>query len=189
MIVNTPPDSDKGALDSNDLEWLRRKGYRYHPTLFRSTVHLKPLYDLSGGDASSFYRGCEYFARVLVPNYAPVFDIFNVSNIYTDYTFHLFQRTFVVHTWLGMMHLLKSALAPKTSSQPDHWRHTGVGLTHLRKAMALDQNHCTSDHVIISVQFLAHLARVRGDISEYEMHIRNLKLLIKGTRWPRPAWV
>ena len=78
----------------------------------------------------------------------------------------------------GTMHLIRSAIAPETSSNQDAWRHTGAALSKLRGAIA-DPNNPSDDYLVGTVLFLALLARAYGDLAGFEVHKTNLAILVK----------
>ena len=95
------PENFQSAEEKAELEKMNKIWRRDLSNLVRKVNQVEPFYNSPHGNSSSFYRGAEYFTQVIIPNNAPVYTIFNVSNVYTQDTFDLSQKDHVLHAWLG----------------------------------------------------------------------------------------
>jgi hypothetical protein len=97
----------------------------------------------------------------MAPNHAPIYAIFNVTNVYTSYYFELLQHEDFLHTGVASVQAVIDQLrTPGQEPSENVLRHIGKAMTNLRRR--LERPGATVDDLtIMTVLFLA-VAAVRA---------------------------
>lgn len=128
----------------------------------------------------------DYHTQVMGPNQAPIYKIFNVTNVYTAYLFELLSKEEFLHAGVASVQAVI-----------DHFRQPGKGpsnmtLKHLGEAIVNMRRRITEltgrdrsgktvqadDTTIITILFLAVCTRAIGDWAGHEAHKRSLAALV-----------
>ena len=111
---------------------LKYSYQQQQPKFKRGIDFLQLLYTGPASNTASFSRAREYVFNVAVPNVFPIFTIFDVTNTNSENLFELFRQDHYRNVWIGLAHLLGSALSPSPFLRQEAWRHLGVALAQLR---------------------------------------------------------
>ena len=153
--------------------------HRKQPPKFKWGIDfLQLLYAGPASDTASFSRAREYVFNVAVPNDFPIFTIFDVTNTNSEILFELCQQDHYRNVWIGLAHLLGSALSPSPFLRHEAWRHLGIALAQLRQRMA-SPDYPGNGALIPTVIFLGMIARASGDLEDARSHKTYLPILVK----------
>jgi len=94
----------------------------------------------------------------MAPNHAPIYKIFNVTNVYTSYYFELLQNEDFMFTGVASVQAIIDQLRiPGQKPSANVLRHMGMAMSKLRRRLARP-GATADDLTIITVLFLAVVA-------------------------------
>ena len=153
--------------------------YRKQPPKLKQGIDFLPLlYSGPASNTASFRRAREYVFNVAVPNDFPIFAIFDVTNTNSEKLFELCQQDHYRNVWIGLAHLLGSALSSSPFLRHEAWRHLGIALAQLRQRMA-SPDYPGNGALIPTVIFLGMIARASGDLEDARSHKTYLPILVE----------
>jgi hypothetical protein len=99
-------------------------------------------------------------AQIMAPNHAPMYAIFNITNIYTSYYFELLQHEDFLHMGVASVQAVIDQLrAPDQEPSQNVLRHIGKAMSNLRRR--LERPGATADDLTIMVVLFLAVATVR----------------------------
>jgi hypothetical protein len=120
----------------------------------------------------------DHFAHVVVPNQAPVWKIFNVTNIIPQEYLRLLQHEDYRFTVVASVHARKNLAEATLNTSPKLFRAQANGLVQLRKRLAR-LNEQVDTVVVITVCTLLILAWKTADMAAWAIHARHLSNIIE----------
>jgi hypothetical protein len=160
---------DDGQLEHNQTRAYTRLSMPTIGTL--GTFHQLPHH----GD-SSFFRACEFYARVYVPAKASLCNIFNVSMMATDAMLSMAENEHYLHALTTIMLLIRSAATSDESWRVLALRHQGLAIVKLRHGLA---KNLSQYPLFTTMILLAICARISGEMAAFDIHKRSIHALVK----------
>ncbi|KIX99138.1 uncharacterized protein Z520_04714 [Fonsecaea multimorphosa CBS 102226] len=141
------------------------RGYRKDP--------FNPIPENSCLDALDFYT------QHYVPNNAPLYEVFNITNIYNRFPLLLLQHGLSMHAGLcNLLYQFEFFLDPAAKPSQRVYTHLGRALANLRREIKTNGT-LPKDISTVLVMNLAVSARSLGDREAHEMHKEQLRLMIQ----------
>ncbi|KIW67939.1 hypothetical protein PV04_03918 [Phialophora macrospora] len=120
----------------------------------------------------------DFYTRYYVPNNVALYEIFNVTDIYTTFFLDLLQHPLFLHAGLAnVLHELEFMLNPGGNPSQRLYMHLGTALANLRCEIE-SREYLLDDISIATVINLAVVARQLGDKEAHNLHKEHLRRMV-----------
>jgi hypothetical protein len=120
----------------------------------------------------------DFYTRYYVPNHAALYEIFNVTDIYTTFFLDLLQHPLFLHAGLAnVLHEWEFSLNPGGRPSQRLYMHLGTALANLRREIE-SRESLLDDISIATVMNLAVVARQLGDKGAHSLHKEHLRRMV-----------
>ncbi|OAP57904.1 hypothetical protein AYL99_08642 [Fonsecaea erecta] len=121
----------------------------------------------------------DFYTQIYVPNNAPLYEVFNVTNIYDRFALLPLQHGLSLHAGLcNLVHEFEFFLDPAAKPSRRVYTYLGTALANLRREIEINGN-LPNDISTITVMNLALGALMVGDQEAHELHKKHLRLMIQ----------